>query len=69
MSYTHHQWDGKKNFARYSRMYDSDGKEIVKTNYAIQASAAAGLTTTIDDLCKFALEVLNGNHISHTLNK
>lgn len=50
-------------------MYDSDGKEIVKTNYAIQASAAAGfLTTTIDNLCKFALEVLNGNHISDTLN-
>ena len=67
MSDTHHQWDGKTNFDRYSRMYDVDGKEIKKADFSIQASAAAGLTTTIDDLSKFAVEVLNGAHLSTKL--
>lgn len=66
---THHMWDGKTNFDRYSRMYDADGKEIKKTDFSIQASAAAGLTTTIDDLSKFALEVLGGAHLSKSLYK
>jgi len=64
---THHMWDGKTNFEKYARMYDADGKEIKKTDFSIQASAAAGLTTTIDDLSKFALEVLNGGHLSKSL--
>lgn len=64
---TRHGWDGQKNFARYSRMFDSEGKEMVKTDYSIQASAAAGLTTTIADLTRFALEVLNGAHLSKAL--
>jgi len=64
---THHMWDGKTNFERYARMYDADGKEIKKTDFSIQASAAAGLTTTIDDLSKFAIEVLNGAHLSKSL--
>lgn len=66
---THHMWDGKTNFDRYSRMYDADGKEIKKTDFSIQASAAAGLTTTIDDLSKFAIEVLGGAHLSKSLYK
>ncbi|WP_316755609.1 serine hydrolase [Pedobacter aquatilis] len=66
---THHMWDGKTNFDRYSRMYDADGKEIKKTDFSIQASAAAGLTTTIGDLSKFALEVLGGAHLSKSLYK
>ena len=64
---TRHMWDGKTNFERYARMYDADGKEIKKTDFSIQASAAAGLTTTINDLSKFALEVLNGAHLSKSL--
>lgn len=64
---THHMWDGKTNFDRYARMYDADGKEIKKSDFSIQASAAAGLTTTIDDLSKFAIEVLNGAHLSKPL--
>lgn len=66
---THHMWDGKTNFERYSRMYDTDGKEIKKSDFSIQASAAAGLTTTIDDLSKFAIEVLGGAHLSKPLYK
>lgn len=64
---TSHEWDGKKDFARYSRMYDSEGKEIIKNDYSVQASAAAGLTTTVGDLSKFAIEVLNGAHLSKSL--
>jgi len=64
---TNHMWDGKTNFDRYSRMYDADGKEIKKTDFSIQASAAAGLTTTIDDLSKFAIEILGGAHLSEPL--
>jgi CubicO group peptidase (beta-lactamase class C family) len=64
---THHMWDGKTNFDRYSRMYDADGKEIKKSDFSIQASAAAGLTTTIDDLSKFAIEVIGGAHLSKSL--
>ncbi|WP_181875914.1 serine hydrolase [Sphingobacterium spiritivorum] len=64
---TNHQWNGKKNFERYARMYDADGAEIKKADYSIQASAAAGLTTTIDDLSKFAVEVLKGAHLSRPL--
>ncbi|NRF37720.1 serine hydrolase [Pedobacter foliorum] len=69
MSDTNHGWDGKKNFERYARMYDADGIEIKKTDYSIQASAAAGLTTTIGDLSKFAIEVLKGTHLSKSLYK
>lgn len=64
---THHMWDGKTNFDRYARMYDAEGKEIKKTDFSIQASAAAGLTTTINDLSKFAIEILNGAHLSNSL--
>jgi len=64
---TNHMWDGKTNFDRYSRIYDADGKEIKKTDFSIQASAAAGLTTTIDNLSKFAIEVLGGAHLSKSL--
>jgi CubicO group peptidase (beta-lactamase class C family) len=64
---TNHIWDGKTNIDRYSRMYDADGKEIKKADFSIQANAAAGLTTTIDDLSKFAIEVLDGAHLSKSL--
>lgn len=64
---THHEWDGKKDFARHSRMYDTDGKEIVRNDYSIRASAAAGVTTTIGDLSKFAIEILKGAHLSDAL--
>lgn len=64
---TSHEWDGKKDFARYSRMYDSEGKEIIKNDYSVQASGAAGLTTTVDDIAKFATEVLDGAHLSKSL--
>jgi CubicO group peptidase (beta-lactamase class C family) len=64
---TSHEWDGKKDFVRYVGMYDSEGKEIVKTDYSVQASAAAGLTTTVDDLSKFAVEILKGAHLSKSL--
>jgi len=67
MTDTHHDWDGKANFSRYAHMYDVDGKEIIKTDYSIQASAAAGITTTIGDMCRFALEVLNGAQLSPNL--
>lgn len=66
---TQHGWDGKKNFDRYSRMYDSEGKEIVKADYSVQASAAAGLTTTIEDLSNFGIEVLKGAHLSKKLQE
>nr|WP_068886617.1 serine hydrolase [Pedobacter panaciterrae] len=64
---TSHGWDGKKNFDRYARMYDAEGVEIKKADYSIQASAAAGLTTTIGDFSKFAVEVLKGAHLSKPL--
>lgn len=64
---THHEWDGKTDFNRHSRMYDADGKEITRTDYSIRASAAAGLTTSIDDLSKFAIAVLKGELISKKL--
>ncbi|MBC8986987.1 serine hydrolase [Pedobacter sp. N36a] len=66
---THHAWDGKTNFDRHSRMYDADGKEITRTDYSIRASAAAGLTTTIDDLSKFAIAVIKGDLISKKLSR
>lgn len=66
---THHEWDGKTNFDRHSRMYDADGKEITRTDYSISASAAAGLTTSIDDLSKFAIAVLKGELISKKLHQ
>ncbi|WP_316752643.1 serine hydrolase [Pedobacter gandavensis] len=69
MTDTQHGWDGKKSFERYSRMYDADGKEILKSDYSIQASAAAGLTTTIEDLSKFGIEVLKGAHLSEKLQE
>lgn len=69
LSDTHHEWDGKTDFARHSRMYDTEGKQITKTDYSIRASAAAGVTTTIEDLSKFAIEVLKGGHLSAGLNK
>lgn len=69
MTSTWHAWDGKANFNRYAHMYDVDGKEIVKTDYSIQASAAAGLTTTIGDMCRFGLEVIKGAQLSPALYK
>ncbi|WP_121808508.1 serine hydrolase [Mucilaginibacter kameinonensis] len=69
MNSTSHEWDGKKDFALYSGMYDAEGKEIVKNDYSVQSSAAAGLTTTVNDMSKFAIEVLNGAHLSGKLYK
>lgn len=69
MTDTHHAWDSKQNFNRYAHMYDVDGKEIVKTDYSIQASAAAGITTTKSDMCRFGLEVLKGAQLSPALYK
>lgn len=66
---THHEWDGKTDFARHSRMYDADGKEITRADYSIRSSAAAGLTTTISDLSKFAIAVNQGTLISKKLNQ
>ncbi|WP_167667844.1 serine hydrolase [Mucilaginibacter gossypiicola] len=69
MNNTSHEWDGKKDFALYSGMYDAEGKEIVKNDYSVQSSAAAGLTTAVNDMSKFAFEVLNGGHLSNKLYK
>ena len=67
MTNTSHEWDGKKDFSKYSGMYDAEGKEILKDNYSVQASAAAGLTTDVNDMAKFAIEVLNSAHLSDKL--
>jgi len=67
MTNTSHEWDGKKDFSKYSGMYDAEGKEILKDNYSVQASAAAGLTTDVNDMAKFAIEVLNNAHLSDKL--
>jgi len=50
-------------------MYDAEGKEILKDNYSVQTSAAAGLTTDVNDMAKFAIEILNKAHLSDKLHK
>ncbi|WP_316801697.1 serine hydrolase [Pedobacter nototheniae] len=64
---TKHQWNGKQDFERFSRWYDANGTEYAKSNYASEPSAADDLITTVEDLGKFAIETLNGIHISSQL--
>ena len=65
---TSHSWDGKKDLERFSRWYDSNGKEH-KADYSTKDNAADDLVTTVKDLSKFGVDVLNGAGLSDRLFK
>lgn len=60
---TSHSWDGKTDFDRFSRFYDSQGKEHVIEDYSSSAQAADEVMTTIDDLTTFGANVINETYL------
>ncbi len=68
MKDTKNNWDGKEDFERFSRWFDSNGKEY-KTNYATRDNAADDLITTVQDLAKFGVSIIEGAGLSDKLFK
>ena len=68
MKDTRHIWDGKTDLTRFSRWYDSNGKEH-KAEYATEDNAADDLMTTVEDLSTFGVNVLKGAGLSDKLFK
>lgn len=60
---THHSWDGKKDFEKFSRFYDSSGQEHELDDYSFTGQAADDIMTTVEDLTRFGQYVLNGSGI------
>jgi len=63
MQDTFHSWDGKRDIVRFSRWYDSEGKEH-KVDYSTDDNAADDLITTVEDLSTFGVSLLNGKILS-----
>ena len=66
MKDTRHIWDGKTDLERFSRWYDSNGKEH-ETDYSTKDNAADDLMTTVKDLSKFGVDVIKGAGLSYEL--
>ncbi|WP_350292007.1 serine hydrolase [uncultured Croceitalea sp.] len=60
MTNTSHSWDGISNFDKFSRFYDTSGKEHKLDDYSFTGQAADDIMTTVDDLTRFGLYILNG---------
>ena len=62
-------WDGKKDLERFSRWFDTDGNEYEDESYSTEANSASSLLTTVEDLSKFGIEVLNKKRLGENLYK
>jgi len=62
MQSTSHSWDGKTDFASFSRFYDTEGDEHVIEDHSFGDQAADDLMTTIGDMSKFAKFILDQGH-------
>ncbi len=67
MSETSHSWDGKTNFDRFSLAYNTDGNLHEIEDHSTIENAADDLITTVDDLCKFGIHVIEGGGLSEEL--
>lgn len=67
MNDTRHTWDGKTGIERFSYWYDAEGKEHLEQDYSTSDNAADDIMTTVDDLAKFGVDVLNGAGLSQEL--
>jgi CubicO group peptidase (beta-lactamase class C family) len=59
-------WSEKLDMTRFARWHDAEGHEY-KTSYKTAVSAADDLLTTIEDYCKFGIDVMNGAGLSSHL--
>jgi len=59
-------WNKNIDTTRFSRWHDAQGNEY-KTFYQTGVSAADDLLTTIEDYCKFGIDVINGAGLSEAL--
>ncbi|MGD0782025.1 MAG: serine hydrolase [Candidatus Aminicenantales bacterium] len=59
-------WDENLDMTRFARWHDAAGNEY-KTSYKTGVSAADDLLTTIEDYCKFGIDVINGAGLSADL--
>ncbi len=62
-----HSWDAKKNIDRFSFWYDSEGKQHDLDDYTSEDNAADDFVTTVEDLSKFGVDVINGAGLSKEL--
>jgi CubicO group peptidase (beta-lactamase class C family) len=72
MTDTREAWDGKKDYERFSRFYNANGEEYKGNDYhpfPWGDNAADGLITTVGDLSRFGIEVMNGARLSPELFK
>jgi len=56
-------WSEYLDMARFARWHDADGNEY-QTSYKTGVSAAGSLLTTIEDYCRFGMDVMNGAGLS-----
>lgn len=66
---TSHSWDGKSNFNRFSKFYNSEGKEHIIEDHSFPANAADDVMTTIDDLTTFGANMINASYFSDDIFK
>lgn len=59
MDNTTHSWDGKTNIERFSMFYDAEGKQHILDDYSTTDNAADDIVTTVEDVLKFGIHVLN----------
>lgn len=59
-------WDENIDTTRFARWHDAEGNKY-ETSYKTGISAADDLLTTIEDYCKFGIDVMNGAGLSVTL--
>jgi CubicO group peptidase (beta-lactamase class C family) len=59
-------WSENLDMTRFARWHDANGNEY-KTSYKTDVSAADDLLTTIEDYCKFGIDVMNGAGLSATI--
>lgn len=58
MPQTTHSWDGKTDYHKFSRFYDSSGKEHEIEDHSFSGQAADDIMTTVSDLTHFGTYVL-----------
>ncbi len=66
---TSHSWDGESNFERFSKFYDTDGKEHLLEDHSFEVSAADDIMTTIDDLTLFGTQIMDGSYLAEATSK
>ena len=59
-------WSENLDMTRVARWHDANGNEY-KTSYETRVNAADNLMTTIEDYCKFGIDVMNGAGLSTNL--